>query len=122
MRDVYIQPESLTRLILDDLIENIKPDRTGIDLLFDCITRFGMPLSLAYKSENVNGFTVHTYGDNLITACFDANINEELIKNMARRKSQRAVFRDSCFENAAVKINLEQIFRFYAPHTDIKVL
>lgn len=122
MRDVYIFPKEFTQFVLDDLIENIKPDRTGIDLLFGEAADSGMPLSLPYKSENVSGFMIHIYGDNDIIACFDENINEELIKNIAKRKPQRAVFRDSCFENSSVKINLEQIFKFYAPNSDIKVL
>ncbi|MBQ7732806.1 MAG: site-specific DNA-methyltransferase [Synergistaceae bacterium] len=121
-RDVYHTPEKLTQDMLDDLIENIKPDRTGLDLLYGIIAELGLPLSLKYSREEVDGFTVHYYGEGKITACFDSGIDEQLVKFIAGKRPAIALFRDSCFEDSNVMINLEQFFRFYAPDSEIKIL
>ncbi|MBQ6772705.1 MAG: site-specific DNA-methyltransferase [Synergistaceae bacterium] len=121
-RNVYFTPEDLTQDMLDDLTENIKPDRTGLDLLSGVIAELGLPFSLKYSCEEFEGFTVHYYGGNNIIACFDSGINESLVKFIAKKRPATALFRDSCFEDSKVMINLEQFFRFYAPDTEIKIL
>ena len=108
--------------MLDDLIENIKPDRTGLDLLYGTIAELGLPLSLKYSCEDVNSFTVHYYGENNIIACFDENINAELVKYIAKQKPSCILFRDSCFGDSNIMINLEQILKYYAPDSDFIIL
>ena len=121
-RNVYFTPEELTQEKLDDLVENIKPNRTGLDLLYGVIAELGLPFSLKYSREQVEGFTVHYYGEGKIIACFDSGIDESLVKFIAKKRPAIALFRDSCFEDSNVMINLEQFFRFYAPDSEIKIL
>lgn len=119
---VYTAPDELTHEKLDSLVHNIKPDRTALDLLFMCITDSGLPLSLPYTAETFEGFTIHFYGGKTLAACFDKNLSESLIRHLAELKPDRAVFRDSCFADSAAKINLEQVFRHYAPKTKVDIL
>ncbi|MBQ7732616.1 MAG: site-specific DNA-methyltransferase, partial [Synergistaceae bacterium] len=123
-RNVYFTPEELKQDMLDDLIENIKPDRTGLDLLFGTLAELGLPLTQEFACEEVNGFTVYYYGDDVkkIIACFDRDINAELVKSIAGQKPMVALFRDSCFEDSNAMINLEQIFRHYAPESELRIL
>lgn len=102
--------------VTDVVIENIiKDDRTDLDLLFGCLIDWGLPLSLPYKSEQIDGCTVHTYNDGDLIACFDANIPESVVKEIAQRKPLRAVFRDSGFASSPEKINVFEIFKLYMP-------
>ncbi len=101
---------------------NVKPDRTDLDLLFGCLLEWGLPLSLPYKSETIEGCTVHTYNDGDLIACFDENVPDSVIKAIARRQPLRAVFRDSSFASSPAKINVEEIFKMLAPDTRIKVI
>ena len=110
------------RGMLAGLESNIKDDRTDLDLLFGCLIDWGLPLFLPYKSEKIDGCTVHTYNDGDLIACFDANIPESVVKEIAQRKPLRAVFRDSGFASSPEKINVFEIFKLYAPDTGIKVL
>ena len=121
-RDVLLSPDELSQDSLDSLADNIKPSRSPLDLLFMCITDSGLPLSLPYTAQDFNGFTVHIYGDGKIIACFDPDLSEEVITHIAKLKPSRAVFRDSGFTTVQDRINLEQIFRYYAPDTDMKIL
>ena len=113
-KNVFLSPEEYTPEILDTLAENIKPDRNALDLLFAQISELGLPLSLEYRAEIVDGFTLHYYGENKIIACFDKNINRPLIEYVAKKRPERALFRDSCFENVNDMINLRHIFAHYA--------
>ena len=122
MKDVYYAPDDYEQGMLAGLESNIKEDRTDLDLLFGCLIDWGLPLSLPYKSEQIDGCTVHTYNDGDLIACFDANIPESIVKEIAKRKPLRAVFRDSGFASSPEKINVFEIFKLYAPDTGIKVL
>ena len=104
------------------LESNIKDDRTDLDLLFGCLLEWGLPLSLPYKSEKIEHYTVHTYNDGDLVACFEENIPESVIKEIAKRKPLRAVFRDSSFANSPAKINVTEIFKLLAPDTRVKVI
>ena len=94
---------------------NMSADRTDLDLLFGCLIDWGLPLSLPYKSEQIDGCTVHTYNDGDLIACFDTNIPESVVKEIAQRKPLRAVFRDSGFASSPEKINVFEIFKLYMP-------
>ena len=115
MKDVYYAPCDYDQDFLHQLESNIKDDRTDLDLLFGCLIDWGLPLSLPYKSEQLGGCTVHTYNDGDLIACFDANIPESVVKEIAQRKPLRAVFRDSGFASSPEKINVFEIFKLYMP-------
>ena len=115
MKDIYYAPDDYDQGMLAGLESNIKDDRTDLDLLFGCLIDWGLPLSLPYKSEQLGGCTVHTYNDGDLIACFDANIPESVVKEIAQRKPLRAVFRDSGFASSPEKINVFEIFKLYMP-------
>ena len=115
MKDVYYAPDDYDQGMLAGLESNIKDDRTDLDLLFGCLIDWGLPLSLPYKSEQLGGCTVHTYNDGDLIACFDANIPESVVKEIAKRKPLRAVFCDSGFASSPEKINVFEIFKLYMP-------
>ena len=94
---------------------NIKEDRSDLDLLFGCLLDWGLPLSLPYTSETIEGCTVHTYNDGDLITCFNANVPESVVKEIAKRKPLRAVFRDNGFANSPAKINMFEIFKLYMP-------
>ena len=86
MKDVYNAPCDYDQDFLHQLESNIKDDRTDLDLLFGCLIEWGLPLSLPYKSEQIDGCTVHTYNDGDLIACFDANVPESVVKEIAQRR------------------------------------
>lgn len=115
MKDVYYAPGDYDQDFLHQLESNIKDDRTDLDLLFGCLIEWGLSLSLPYKFEQIDGCTVHTYNDGDLIACFDANVPESVVKEIAQRKPLRAVFRDSGFASSPEKINMFEIFKLYMP-------
>ena len=122
MTDVYYSPLEINQQMLLEQIDNIKPDRNDLDLLFGCLIDWGIPLNMPYVSEKIDGFTVHTYNDGDLIACFDKNISENVIKEIAKRQPLRAVFRDSSFVDSPSKINVGEIFKMIAPDTSVKVI
>lgn len=122
MKDVYYSPNEISQDFLSALESNIKEDRTDLDLLFGCLLEWGLPLSLPYKSIEIDGCMVHNYNDGDLIACFEENISENVMKKIAKLTPLRAVFRDSSFENSAEKINTSEIFKLLSPDTKIKVI
>lgn len=122
MKDVYYAPDDYSQGLLAGLESNIKENRTDLDLLFGCLLDWGLPLSLPYSSEQIDGCTVHTYNDGDLIACFAENIPESVVKEIAKRQPLRAVFRDSSFANSPAKINVTEIFKLLAPDTRVKVI
>lgn len=122
MTDVYYSPLEINQQMLLEQVENIKPDRTDLDLLFGCLLDWGIPLNLPYVSEQIDGSTVHTYNDGDLIACFDKNVSESVIKEIAKRQPLRAVFRDSSFADSPSKINVGEIFKMIAPDTRVRVI
>ena len=122
MNDVYYNPNDYTQGMLSMLESNVKSDRTDLDLLFGCLLEWGLPLSLPYSSETIDGCTVHNYNDGDLVACFDENIPDEVIKMIAKKQPLRAVFRDSSFASSPSKINVAEIFKLMAPDTIVKVI
>lgn len=115
MKDVYYAADELDQQTLADMVSNIKEDRTALDLFFGCLLDWGLPLSMPYHSEEIDGCTVHTYNDGDLIACFDKNIPESVVKEIAKRKPLRAVFRDAGFADSPAKINVFEIFKLYMP-------
>lgn len=122
MNDVYYAAGDYSQDMLTMLESNIKADRTDLDLLFGCLLDWGLPLSLPYSSEVIEGCTVHTYNDGDLIACFDENIPDSVIKAIAKKQPLRAVFRDSSFANSPSKINVGEVFKLLAPDTRVKVI
>ncbi len=122
MQDVYYRPDEVNQTDLLATVDNIKPDRTPEDLLFQVLVDWGVDLTLPIRRETVQGKTVFFVNQppyDLI-ACFDTGITEELVKDLAGYAPLRVVFRDTGFASDAVKINVGQIFRQLSPITDVK--
>lgn len=122
MNNVYYAAGDYTQDLLTMMESNIKSDRTDLDLLFGCLLEWGIPLSLPYTSEIIEGCTVHNYNDGDLIACFNENVPESVIKAIAKRQPLRAVFRDSSFADSPAKINVGEIFKLLAPDTRVKVI
>lgn len=130
MTDVYYSAVEYDQAMLSALESNIKSDRTDLDLLFGCLLEWGLPLSMHYTSEKMEGCTIHTYapGDAAwkvhagLIACFDENIPAAVLREIAGRRPLRAVFRDDSFADSPSKINMGEIFKMLAPDTSVKVL
>ena len=122
MTDVYYSADEYSQGMLSMLESNVKADRTDLDLLFGCLLEWGLPLSLPYSSEEIDGCTVHNYNDGDLIACFDENVPDSVIKEIVKRQPLRAVFRDSSFANSPSKINVGEIFKLMAPDTRVKVI
>lgn len=122
MNDVYYSPAEYAQNLLAMLESNVKHDRTDLDLLFGCLLEWGLPLSLPYSSEKIEGYTIHNYNDGDLIACFDENIPDSVIKAIAKQQPLRAVFRDSSFAGSPAKINVFEIFKLMAPDATVKVI
>jgi adenine-specific DNA-methyltransferase len=122
MNDVYYAAGDYTQDMITIMESNIKPDRTDMDLLYGCLLDWGLPLSMPHSHEKIDGFTVHTYNDGDLIACFEERISEKAIREIANRKPLRAVFRDSSFSSSPEKINVFEIFKLLAPNTNVRVI
>ena len=122
MNDVYYNPSAMTQSLLDETVDNIKLDRTPLDLLFQVMLELGIELSAKITENEINGKKYYQVNDNDIVACFDDNLDEYLLTEIAKLQPLYAVFKDSSFATDSVGINNEQIFKTYSPGTKIKVL
>ena len=122
LKDVYYSPSQYNQQMLLELESNIKEDRTDIDLLYGVLLDWGVPLSLPHITEKIYGKDVHFVNDTDLVACFEEHVPEEVIREIARRKPLRVVFRDSSFRNSPDKINVTEIFKTLSPETTIKVI
>jgi adenine-specific DNA-methyltransferase len=122
MNDVYYAPDSVKQDQLALHTDNIKQDRTPEDLLFQVLVDWGVDLALPIELQKLAGKTVFFVDGNALAACFDPNITEDLVKELAKRKPLRAVFRDSSYASDSTKINVAQIFKLLSPETEIKCL
>ena len=122
MQDVYYNPAAITQTLLETTIDNIKSDRTPLDLLFQVMLELGVPLSAKIEENAVNGKTYYAVNGNDMIACFDDAIDEEVITAIAKQQPLYAVFKDQSFASDSVAINNEQLFKTYSPATTIKVI
>lgn len=122
MKDVYYSADQYSQQMLDDMISNIKEDRTDMDLLYQVLLDWGLPLNLKHETEVIEGVSVHTVDGDALMACFNDNVPESVVREMAKRKPLRVVFRDSSFADSPSKINVEEIFKLNAPGTDVRVI
>lgn len=122
MKDVYYMPVEYQQTLFETATDNIKSDRTPEDLLFQVMLDLGVLLSSEIETVKLAGKDVFCVEDNYLIACFDENVTEETVKEIAQRQPYYAVFRDSSFANDSVAANFEQIFETYSPTTVRKVL
>jgi adenine-specific DNA-methyltransferase len=124
MADVYYAPDALDKANFDMFVDNIKPDRTPEDLLFQVMLDWGVDLALPIAKETIKSKEVFFVDSNALVACFDAHggVDEEFVKALAKYQPLRVVFRDAGFKDSAVKINVEQIFKQLSPSTEVKCL
>jgi adenine-specific DNA-methyltransferase len=117
MKDVYYRPEEVTQINLEGVVDNIKPDRTHEDLLFQVMLDLGIPLSAKIRQDD----TLYYVNDNYLIACFD-HVDTGLITEMAKKQPYYAVFRDASFVSDSAMVNVEQVFATYSPSTIRRVL
>jgi len=122
LRDVYYAPDAVKQTELELHADNIKEGRTSEDLLFQVLMDWGVDLALPIEQQSIGGKTVFFVDGNALVACFDPKISEDLVKELAKRKPLRAVFRDSSYDSDSTKINVEQIFKLLSPETEVKSL
>lgn len=122
MQDVYYNPAAVSQTLLDATIDNIKPDRSPLDLLFQVMLELGVPLSAKIEEHTINGKTYFAVNGNDVIACFDDNIDNDVITAIAKQQPLYAVFKDKSFASDSVAINNEQLFKTYSPTTIIKVV
>ncbi len=122
MKDVYYNPEDFYSYFLDNLVDNIKEDRTPEDLLFQVMLDLGILLSSKIEESVIGGKKVFNVENNYLIACFDENVTEDVITEIAKHKPYYFVMRDSSMANDSVATNFEQIFASYSPDTIRKVL
>lgn len=122
MKDVYYSAGEYSQQMLLDLESNIKEDRTDLDLLYGVLLDWGVSLSLPHITETVGGKKVHFVNETDLVACFEENVNETVVREIAKRKPLRVVFRDSSFGSSPEKINVSEIFKTLSPDTTIKVI
>ena len=122
MKDVYYTPDAVQQHHLFDQIDTIREDRSAEDLLFQVLLDWGMDLTLPITQETIAGKTVLFVDGNKLAACFDADINEPFVKELAVRHPLKVVFRDAGFVSDSVKINIEQIFKLLSPNSEIKTI
>jgi len=124
MSDVYYNPDEVAQSKVDLFTENIKPDRTSEDLLFQVLLDWGVDLSLPISRDTINKLEVFKVDTNALVACFakKGEITEEFCKILAKEKPLRVVFRDAGFKSDTVKINVEQIFKQLSPSTEVRTI
>lgn len=124
MKDVYYRPEEYSQTLLDGLADNIKSDRTALDLLFQVMLDLGKPLSAKIEEKVIAGKHVYIVNDDDLIACFDSNITEETVKAITKMEPypKYVVLRDSSLSSDSTAANFEQIFATYSPNTARKVL
>lgn len=124
MADVYYTPDAVTQGDLLSAVDNIKPDRTAFDLLFQVMLDWGVDLALPIEKKTIQGKEVYFVDGNALAACFDAHgsIDDAFAMELAKHQPLRAVFRDAGFKDSTVKINIEQIFKLLSPGTEVKCL
>jgi adenine-specific DNA-methyltransferase len=122
MADVFYTPDQTSQADLLARVDNIKPDRTAEDLLFQVLLDWGVDLTLPIRRETVQGKTVFFVADTALMACFDDGISEDLVKELADQAPMRIVFKDTGFADDQTKINVRQIFKAMSPETEVKAI
>ena len=120
--EVEHAPKEWNQDHLDLFLNNIKSDRTDLDLLFGCMLDWGVQLSLPMTTEEVAGKKIYTINEGDLGACFDDKVTDNVVRVMAEKQPLRVIFRDSCFERDADKINIYETFKQLMDWSDQEVV
>ena len=122
MKDVYYRPDEFEMSMLDKMEDNIKEDRTSMDLLFQVMLDLGIMLSSKIDKEVIDGKILYSVEDDKLIACFDEDLTEEVVEKAAKRQPKYFVTRDSSVENDSLMTNFEQIFNRESKNTVWRVI
>lgn len=122
MEDIYYTPKDISQANLFSLVDNVKPDRTAEDLLFQVMLELGATLDSKIATEVVSGKTIYNVADGYIVACFDKDVTDEVVTTIAKMHPLYAVLRDTSMATDSTATNFEQIFKTYSPDTVTKIL
>ena len=122
MEDIYYSPKEISQATLFSQVNNVKPDRTGEDLLFQVMLELGATLDSKIETATVVGKTIYNVAENYLAACFDPDVSDDVVKAIAQMQPMYAVLRDTSMKSDATATNFEQIFKTYSPDTVTKIL
>ena len=122
MQDIYYSPKDISQADLFSQVDNVKPDRTGEDLLFQVMLELGATLDSKIETTTVAGKTIYHVAEGYLVACFDPNVTDEVVKAIAQMQPAYAVLRDTCMKDDSTATNFEQIFKTYSPDTVTRIL
>lgn len=122
MQDIYYSPKDISQADLFSQVDNVKPDRTGEDLLFQVMLELGATLDSKIETTTVAGKTIYNVAEGYLVACFDPNVTDEVVKAIAQMLPAYAVLRDTSMKDDSTATNFEQIFKTYSPDTVTKIL
>lgn len=122
MQDIYYSPKEISQADLFSQVDNVKPDRTGEDLLFQVMLELGATLDSKIETTTVAGKTIYNVAEGYLVACFDPNVTDEVVKAIAQMLPAYAVLRDTSMKDDSTATNFEQIFKTYSPDTVTKIL
>ena len=122
MQDIYYSPKDISQADLFSQVDNVKPDRTGEDLLFQVMLELGATLDSKIETTTVAGKTIYNVAEGYLVACFDPDVTNEVVKAIAQMQPAYAVLRDTSMKDDSTATNFEQIFKTYSPDTVTKIL
>lgn len=122
MQDIYYSPKDISQADLFSQVDNVKPDRTGEDLLFQVMLELGATLDSKIETTTVAGKTIYNVAEGYLVACFDLDVTDEVVKAIAQMQPAYAVLRDTSMKDDSTATNFEQIFKTYSPDTVTKIL
>ena len=122
MQDIYYSPKDISQADLFSQVDNVKPDRTGEDLLFQVMLELGATLDSKIETTTVAGKTIYNVAEGYLVACFDPDVTDEVVKAIAQMQPAYAVLRDTCMKDDSTATNFEQIFKTYSPDTVTRIL
>ena len=122
MQDIYYSPKDISQADLFLQVDNVKPDRTGEDLLFQVMLELGATLDSKIETTTVAGKTIYNVAEGYLVACFDPDVTDEVVKAIAQMQPAYAVLRDTCMKDDSTATNFEQIFKTYSPDTVTRIL
>lgn len=122
MQDIYYSPKDISQADLFSQVDNVKPDRTGEDLLFQVMLELGATLDSKIETTTVAGKTIYNVAEGYLVACFDPDVTDDVVKTIAQMQPAYAVLRDTSMKDDSTATNFEQIFKTYSPDTVTKIL
>ena len=122
MQDIYYSPKDISQADLFSQVDNVKPDRTGEDLLFQVMLELGATLDSKIETTTIAGKTIYNVAEGYLVACFDPDVTDDVVKAIAQMQPAYAVLRDASMKDDSSATNFEQIFKTYSPDTVTKIL